>query len=183
MGIFLEYAERHFGNLTPCLSAILWKTWRQIRNPRRVVQTGRRIKLRLHRVNPGNGFRVVFTILMDKKTHTKLPAQGSSHTFPHAITRKHTYTYHSGTTAKHTTRHIWTVSLTDQTHVDSLTFDLSMYDYSSSSRRGLGYDPAPHIHSPLFTFKSNLYFQPFLHLTWITDEKAFTHTLNLPTEN
>lgn len=73
-------------------------------------------------------------------------------------------TYHSETLAKHTTHYIWTVSLTEQTHVDSLTFDLSMYDYSSSSYCGLGYDTATHNTEPLlFTFKSNLYFQLFFH--------------------
>lgn len=57
----------------------------------------------------------------------------SFHTFKHTLP-KHTHsTYHSKVIAKHTTNYIWTVSLTDQTHVDSLTFNLSVYDYSSSS--------------------------------------------------
>lgn len=85
----------------------------------------------------------------------------------HVRTLKHPHTqntYHSENLAKHTTHYIWTVSLTDQTHVDSLTSNLSMYDYSSSSSRGLGYDAATHnTEPPLFTFQSNLYFQLFLH--------------------
>lgn len=50
-----------------------------------------------------------------------------------AHTHTHTCTYHSKIMAKHTANYVWTVSPTDQTHVESLTFDLSAYDYSSSS--------------------------------------------------
>lgn len=49
-----------------------------------------------------------------------------------------------------------------------------MYDYSSSSSRGLGYDTATHnTEPPLFTFQSNLYFQLFLHRV---DRKEGIHT-------
>lgn len=56
------------------------------------------------------------------------------------LTDSNTYVYahteHSKITAKHTD--VWTVSLTDQTHVLSLTFNLNSYDCSSSSSSSSG---------------------------------------------
>lgn len=100
------------------------------------------------------------------RKHTNMCSGICSHVHTCPDPKTHTHgTHGTHTTAKHTTHYIWTVSLTDQTHVDSLTSDLSMYDYSSSSSYwGLGYDTATHnTEPPLFTFQSNLYFQLFLH--------------------
>lgn len=69
--------------------------------------------------------------------HTGSNLLTHSNIWPHAhastLSLTHTLTNHSRIIAKHTMSYVWTVSLTDQTHVDSLTCDLSAYDYSSSS--------------------------------------------------
>lgn len=95
--------------------------------------SGRWMKLWLwlDRVNRENAFGVVVTMLKTKK-HANICSGIFSHMYPKTHTHTQS-TYHSETIAKHTTHYIWTVSLTDQTHVDGLTLDLSMYDYSSSS--------------------------------------------------
>lgn len=99
----------------------------------------------------------------ERKKHTNICSGFFSHIHRCPHPKTHTLTQ-SEPTAKHTTHYIWTVSLAAQTRVDSLTLDLSMYDYSSSSYCGLGYDPATHnTEPPLLTFKSNLYFQLLLH--------------------
>lgn len=90
----------------------------------------------------------------------------ASHTCKHILPKHTRSTYHCRIIAKHTTNYIWTVSLTDQTHVDSLTFNLSMYDYSSSSDCWVWVAKLPQqlvrwVASP-FAFKSNEFFYGYL---------------------
>ena len=97
----------------------------------------------------------------------------SSHIFKHMGPHTHTTAKLQPNTPTH---YVWTVSPTDQTHVDSLTCDLSAYDYSSSSDCWLSLCTATYTHySPLAMYFLNqliFFFNLYLSKRW------FTHKAN-----